>query len=141
MTEDLAKIDLTTAAQQIRDKIRSAFVELITPEQWSAMIAAELKTFTSDRPSTYRDVAPTPSPFKETVRDELSKFIREKVKEALASPEWQTQWDSTTQQYGPSEMIKQWLLENREAVLASTIQVMFGSALQDFISAAQRNRG
>lgn len=138
MAEDLAKIDLQDAAQQIRDKIRSAFVELITPEQWSAMIATELKSFTTDRPSQYGQ--PSLSPFKEVIRDELSKHLRAKVKEVLESPEWGSAWDMNTQKYGPSEMVKQWLIENRDAVLTSTIQTMFGQALQDFIANVQQRR-
>jgi hypothetical protein len=45
-----------------------------------------------------------------------------------------------TQRYGPSEMVKQWLIENRDAVLTSTIQTMFGQALQDFIANVQQRR-
>lgn len=43
MADELTKIDLGGAAQELRDKIRSAFVDMIPPEQWAAMIQAELQ--------------------------------------------------------------------------------------------------
>lgn len=87
MADELTKIDLGGAAQELRDKIRSAFIDLISPEQWAAMIQAELKAFTEPRRgSGYGNYAneTLPSAFQAMLRAELERICKAKIAEALA---------------------------------------------------------
>ena len=48
MTDTIEKVTLESAAEQLKLKIRNAFVELLPDEQWKAMVTTELKRFTTE---------------------------------------------------------------------------------------------
>ena len=137
MTEPAAitTVSIENAAEQLKAKIRSAFVELIPPEQWTAMIVEELKRFTESTPATHdrwNNVATSarPSLFSEICREQYSAVLREKVVEVLQSPEFSAQvWNGEV-----SKVIKEWLTENSEKLIQSTILALAGHAAQNLIA-------
>lgn len=86
--KEIIPFDPTQAMQSIKDKIKSAFVELIPDEQWHAMVKAEVDSFFNDteeksRSSYGGNSKIIPSVFKQVVREELKKMAREKLEEYL----------------------------------------------------------
>ena len=76
----LETVSLESAAEQLKDKIRSAFVDIIPPEQWKAMVENELKAFTQTRPGAYNHSDRRPSVFSEICSSVYSDFIRDQVR-------------------------------------------------------------
>lgn len=127
MANELAKIDLGKAAEELRDKIRSAFVDAIPPEAWTAMIQGELKEFTTPRRNSYSSEL-LPSPLGAIVRAELEKLVKAKIAEMLASPEWGS-WDGKI-----SEGVKAAILEHKDVLIESMLKSMMGTAIQSMLS-------
>ncbi len=126
MADELTKIDLGGAAQELRDKIRSAFVDMIPPEQWAAMIQAELQAFTKPLHNTYGEARP--SPLQAMMRAELERIVKAKITEALASPEWSS-FDGAI-----SAGVQRAILEHRDALIESMLKSMMGTAIQSALS-------
>lgn len=137
MTNNLAKIDLDQAAQQLVTKIRSTFVELLTEQQWKNMVETELKRFTeTHREPIYaggRETREVPSEFSKICREVFTAHIKSEVQDVLKSAEWQEVWRSNGQPE-ISECIKQWLTEHSQQIIQSTIQSLAGQAAQQLIT-------
>lgn len=84
---DIVKFDPTKLADQVRDRIRNTFADLIPEDAWKTMVEAEIHAYTRPERNTYSGQE-MPSPFARAVREELEKALRERVKAMLNSPEW-----------------------------------------------------
>ena len=91
-----AKSLAASLQEKVEHKIRDAFIDLVTDEQWREMTAAALKRFTEPVrvPRTYnRGAYDKPSPFDEIVNEVVSQRLRERLTEELAKPEYfSTDW-------------------------------------------------
>lgn len=129
MTNSIERVTLENAADQLKAKIRSAFVELLPEEQWKEMVAAELKRFaepTTER--NYHGSTTNPSGLSKLCHEVFTEHIKAELKALLASPEWQTVW--TNQGYSLPVAIKSWLTENSTRLIESTVQALAGQAAQ-----------
>lgn len=129
MADQIQKLDLTDAAEQLRERIQLAFVELIPKEQWETMIQAELKRFTE--PQRVRDYPHgperiRPSVFSELCSDVLKKQARAELEKLLAE---NTTWGDQV-----SELVKAWMTENAQAILETAILGMCQSAAQSLLN-------
>lgn len=132
MTE-IARVSLESAAEQLRDKIRSAFVELLPPEQFQQMVKAELTAFMDNNTNSHDARYNTRvSTFRSVCYDVFREHVTKDLKTLLASAEWQEQWKGGG---GPnlSDAIKAWLTENAQQIVAATIQELAGRAAQTLV--------
>lgn len=92
MGEDLQKLDLTDATEQLKATIQHAFVELIPDAQWQAMIEGELKKFTTETriPNEYRNNPDKviPPAFETMAQGILLEVARDKLKAKLAETDF-----------------------------------------------------
>lgn len=135
MTESIERVTLENAAEQLKAKIRTAFVELLPDEQWKEMVAAELKRFTG--PTMTRDnysarSTETPSAFSKICSEVFSEHIKAEIKATLASADWQGKWGNNGKEQ-ISEAIGVWLTANSKALIESTVQALAGSAAQQLV--------
>lgn len=92
MPDDIQKLDLSSAADQIRDKIKLAYVDAIPEEQWKAMIKAELKKFTTAT-TTYggydnRTATNHPAEFEVMAQAELKKHMAAQLSERIEGTDY-----------------------------------------------------
>jgi hypothetical protein len=123
--EDLA----ATLKDKVESKIRDAFVDLITDEQWSQMTKAALKDFTTDvhdRGTTRR------SPFKQIVHDIVKEKMLERLKDELAKPEYfgGHEWHGNMETLKPSDYAKNVIRE----LMPELIQALFGTIIQGAVN-------
>jgi hypothetical protein len=141
MSEEIQPFKIEDAAKQLREKIRLAYVEMIPPAQWEAMVKQELESFTKERANpNYNGYSGTPRTLPGLFHEVASEVYREHVKALfkaeLAKPEWNSKWDGTRQEMGA--MVKEWLTENSQALLQVTIKEMFGYAAQELLNRLNR---
>lgn len=111
----IAKLDLSDAAEQLKDKIKFAFAETIPDEQWEAMIQAELKKFIEPK-VTYsgynnRDKRVGPSEFSATAQEVLAEHMNEQLHERIKAGNFLPEGETL------QALINTWLDENRAAML------------------------
>lgn len=90
-----AKFDNASLADKLRERIRSTLGELISDEQWTAMMRAEVDRFLKPRVegSGYHQRT-TPSDFQAIAESVIGENVRARMKKHLEeSPEWQSRWD------------------------------------------------
>ncbi len=131
----IEKVTLESAAEQLKLKIRNAFVELLPDEQWKAMVTAELKAFTEpggniDQWGHRRE--PPPSEFSRICKEVFAEHIKSYIKALLSSPEWQGKYGFKGEEV--SDAIKAWLTDNSAALIQSTVQAMAQQAASSLIS-------
>lgn len=131
----IEKVTLENAAEQLKTKIRHAFVELLPDEQWKSMVEVELRAFT--QPGTSTDQwghrrEPPPSAFSKICNDVFSDYIKEEIKKVLGSPDLQSKWDPNHTQL--SVAIKSWLTENSASLIQSTVQALAGQVAQSIVN-------
>ena len=134
MSNDIEKVDLQSASEKLKEKIQLAFVDLLTPEQWTAMIAAELKEFTVGK--EVRDhysgrVTRSPSTLANLCEPIFKATITEKLKEHFADVDAREEIKAAT---------TRWLQENAQQMLANAIILLIseamGKALENHLSDA-----
>jgi hypothetical protein len=135
MTDQIEKFDINAAAEKLKLQIRSAFMELLTPEQFKEMVSVELKRFLepSSEYSAYQaKTIQTPSAFSKLCTEVFGEYVKEEIKQTLASPEWQAQWG---QESRPkiSAAIKDWLTANSQKIIESQLIALAGQAAQSLV--------
>ncbi len=135
MAEAIERVTLENAAEQLKSKIRSAFIELLPDEQWKEMVAAELKRFTQETEEfdryQQRHVR-APSAFSKICTEVFTEHIKAQIKNQLASAEWQGKWGAAGNQQ-ISEAIGSWLTTNSKALVEATVQALAGQAAQNLV--------
>lgn len=130
---DIEKVTLENAAQQLKSKIRMAFVEMIPDEQWKEMVTAELKRFMhmQEIPPSWSggEVKLVPSDFTRVCSEVFTEFVRGEIKATLSSPEWRESWSGSGRPQ-ISEALKSWCTENAPKLIEHTVQALAGSAAQ-----------
>ncbi len=143
MTETAMQLpNLNDAAEKLRDQIRSAFVELLTPEQWHAMVRAELDKFT--KPSTTRDnygsrTVEVPSVLHTLCVDVFKTHVKAELNALLSNTDNNVGGVYTGDGYRNllSKIVKDWLTENAAQLVVTTIQALAGEAAQRLILSMQ----
>jgi hypothetical protein len=142
----IALPNLDDAAARLRDQIRSGFVGLLTDEQWQAMVRAELDKFT--KPSTETDFygnrkVDKPSVLETLCREVFGEQVKKILLEIIAEPVpgSRDSHDPISGQWRPaiSKVLKEWLTENTEKLIISTVHALAGeSAMRVFQMMAGR---
>lgn len=99
---------------KVRERIQSAFMDLVPQELWQQMVEAELRDFTASR-------------LKQLVREEAEKRARELLAEEFKKPEWASHWHATG--LGPSEAVARIL----EAAAPQMVTALFGGIAQSIV--------
>lgn len=136
MSDSIERVTLENAAEQLKTKIRTAFVELLPEDQWKAMVAEELKRFTQEtREQTYAGgpYRTVPSAFSVICHEVFSAHIKSEIKGMLSSPEWQQQFGASGRAQA-SEAVKEWLTANSKQLIESTVQALAQGAAQQLIN-------
>ncbi len=140
MTESIEKVTLENAAEQLKAKIRMAFVELIPDEQWKEMVTSELKKFLQVQSippaSSWGDTKFVPSEFTKICDQVFREYIRTEIQTMLGSPEWRETWTHNGR-HMLSDAIKSWCTENSQKLIESTVQARAGQAAQALIGLMQ----
>jgi len=133
MTSTIEKVTLENAAEQLKSKIRLAFVELIPDEQWKEVVTSELKRFTrlQEIPPTWSggEVKLVPSEFTKVCDQVFTEFVRSEIKATLNSPEWQEKWVGGGRPM-ISDALKNWCTDNASKLIEHTVQALAGQAAQ-----------
>ncbi len=136
MTNTIERVTLENAAEQLKSKIRTAFVELLPEEQWKEMVTTELKRFTEHKPAErdgYGNWRPEGSEFSKICREVFTEHIKTEIKSLLNGPEWHSAWGNDGRQQ-ISSAIKAWLTEHSVSLIQATVQAMAGQAAQHIVS-------
>lgn len=108
-------------AAKIRDRIKSALVDIIPDEQWTVMIQGEVDRFmkasTRESRSYYTTTERVPSGLEEVVQSVLREETIKRVKAMLATPEWAGHWDGT--QHTVGEKVAAIIRDNSRAIIES----------------------
>lgn len=135
MTDAIEKIDLNSAAQQLRDKIKLAFVEVLPDEQWEAMIRQEIHKFVTKPPRERWSNEDRPSQFSNLAQDVLKEHIQERLRKTLNDPGWRGWPDNVLL----SAYVGEWLEGNKEQIVELMVKSTMGAALQAAINTAAQN--
>lgn len=91
MTENqLTTLNMNDIQEQIKNRIKSAFVELIPDDSWKNLVQAEIDKWTTDT-KEYGTIKP--SPLKALIAKEVEAKVREVINEELSKPEYQFRYD------------------------------------------------
>lgn len=113
------KFDPASLSDRLRERIRSSLADLIPPEQWDAMMKAEIDRFFNARlvGATY-DKQLVSSDFEAIVLDAVRADARERVKQYLTTdPGWQSRWDSKDNVGLLPEKLEALLRDNAHTIL------------------------
>lgn len=135
MSDDkIQTLDLTDAADQIRDKIKLAFVDAIPDEQWKAMIQGELKKFMESRITYggYRNETPTKSPpeFEVMAQAELKKHMAEQLADRIKGT------DYIPDGHTFETLIVKWMDDNHKKLMDEMLQNMLYSFMTAILRGA-----
>ncbi len=125
MADEIQTMDLGDAAEQLKTKIQSAFLDLIPAEQWQAMIEGELNKFTNEtrKPDSYypddrrRDTVTTAA-FETMAQGILLEVAREKLKAKLSDTDFLP--DGQTME----GIIRSWLEANLDTMVSHFLRAV-----------------
>lgn len=122
-------IDLTEAAQKIKEKIKDTFATLIPEEQWNEMVQKEINNYFKQTEEGYGQRGYSSS-FQKDVHSVLSDETKQRVKEYL-----QTNFDSVWYENGVSvcnKYVEDIITKNAGKILSD----MIGGSIQMALSNA-----
>ncbi len=126
-------VSIADAATKLRDKIHSAFAELLPPEQWQKLIEVELQKFL--KPTKVRDSYSSreveqPSLLQRMCEEEFKKHIKSLVVTELMKPEYQ----ANAYQGEVSTAIQKWLTDNAQQLIQATVLELAGVSAQSLLN-------
>lgn len=128
--------------EQIKDKIRLEFAEMVPEDKWREMVHSAVDSFfkSHERKQNHHpyNCEIVKSPFDTIVHQLLVDEITEKMQAYFMSPEWQGQWglvslSGSECSYVASERMKELMIECAPEI----IQRMLGNTLQNAIQGLQ----
>ena len=125
-TTSPVRIDAASLAEQLKDKIRLDLAELMPEEVWQKLVQEQIHSFlTEEPPSNHWEERNKKNPplLRKIVHDVLGQIAREKVKEMLATPEWEGFWDGERKMAGVH--IETLIKENASEILFGLLQQSF----------------
>jgi len=136
MTDDSSLAKPRDIKSRVSDRIRETFLELISPEEFDALVQGEIKAFTEDRVQNdlYSGRSSTvKAPLKVLIEEEIKAIFVEKIKEELAKPEYQQGiWTATGAT--PSEFVRQVIEANLKEIVVAQHAFMFQSMVSQMQS-------
>jgi hypothetical protein len=113
--------ELTTMAsvqEKVKDRIQTAFLDLIPPEMWDQMVSQHINEFVkNDLPKL--------------VKEEGDKLIRKQIAAEFSKPEWAETWGSASMTMGPtaSKAVKEIVQQCAPELMAG----LFGGLVQNIV--------
>lgn len=135
MTEAIEKFDPSKLVDQVRERVRNTFAELIPEEEWKKLVQREITFFLQEsikRRNNYGNEYVDRGALAEIVNAELSAKVREMLKAELQSPDWGAWFDGQKSHLGPK--IKEALVEAAPQMFASIV----GMCLRDLSASIGR---
>jgi hypothetical protein len=140
-TTAIEPVNLASAADKLKDQIRSAFAELLSPEQWREMVRVELVAFTKPHlipnPNRYEGgTIERPSVLREMCESAFRERIKAEVKTEL------DKWTSETWSndgLSPSDMVKEYFDKNAETLTRAAVSAMMLDGMQRVIQQLRSN--
>jgi uncharacterized membrane-anchored protein YjiN (DUF445 family) len=127
MSNQVEKFDPSTLMQGVKDRIKATFVSLIPDDKWEEMVQQEITRYFQSIPnSRYRD---NMSEFSWTVYEAINEHVKQLIKETLANPEFQVNWNNGNATV--SEVIQEQIVKRAPEIFMQSIQSMIGSAIQN----------
>jgi hypothetical protein len=139
MSNEIVAVSIQDAATQLRDKIHSAFAEIIPPEQWNKLIEAQLLKFlnpTRER-DNYDRYTERPALIETICREEFTKHARALVSKELQKPEYQADYG----QGKVGDFVKKWMTEHADELVRASILALAGNAAQALIEDMRNRHG
>jgi hypothetical protein len=132
--------DPADIVEQLRDKIRLEAAKLMTEEQWKSLLESELRTFFRDHHDGYRD---REAKYKGIVRDVMAEAARDRIREAMESPAWASEWSETEGEGGlqPTKVIRDFLRDHMQSLLNAALQNVVGGVLRQMSEHIRNNPG
>jgi hypothetical protein len=133
MTQAIEPFNPQSYAEKLRDKIKSALVDIVPDEQWERLIKAEIETFfrsTTRDTRSYQWTETVPSDFQSVTRRILTEEACKRVKEMLNEPEWTSVWADGRVLAG--QKITDILVANAGPILAAWVGQSFQMAVDQF---------
>lgn len=127
-------VDLASAAEQLREKIKLSFVELIPQAQWDAMIQTEVTKFMQpvEQKDYYgRVTGHTTSQFsalcQKILEAQLKEELEKRVKDTKQHPKYFPDANTLL------KLIEQWLDANYDKIMREFFGSVFGGAVKTAI--------
>lgn len=129
--------DMSDATEQLKAKLKLAFVELIPPEQWEALVKEEFQKFVDGwtERDRWRNEKVHPSGFHEAAQEVLHKICREKIREAMKDEEWLKE---NLKASSIAEYVEKYLDANQEEFVKAAISQLIGDAVRSTLYEIQR---
>ena len=130
MADEIVKFDPATFTDKIRDRIKSAFVDLIPDDQWNEMVKQEIDGFVNGRLHTsgyHRGERDYPG-LKAAIHEALTKAAKERIAAVIASEEWGGGTDARAKTI--NDGVARLISENASAILMNVLGNTFASVVQ-----------
>jgi hypothetical protein len=125
MTEEIVKFDPSKLVDQVKDRIRSTFADLIPEEEWVKLVQREIDDFikpTITTHNSYGHTTTTRGGLGMLVQGELSAMLKNLIKTEMGKPDWNDWWNGRTMSIGPE--LKKLLVESAPQILADAFAQM-----------------
>jgi hypothetical protein len=135
MTDALATFQVDDAAKQLRERIKLAFVEMFTDEQWEHLVKQEFAAFCKRRevPDGYSRTKMAPSMLSELCQEAMTELAKEKIIEAIRGDGcngFASYIDGVV-----TGKLREHIQAHREELLDAMLQSLFGQAINTALNA------
>jgi hypothetical protein len=122
---DIVKVDTKSIGDRLHDKVRSSLLDILTDEEWRAMVQREVEKFCTDHEvkDHYGHITKQESDLGKIVKTELELVAKQKLQETLQKDEWV----GTTEHV--SEVIQSMLEKNASKIVRDLIADLFQNAV------------
>lgn len=126
--------DASDAMNQLRDKMKLAFMELIPEEQMKEMLRTEFEKFVKPqkRPG-YNSSYEEPSVFSKLAQAVLGDVFRDALREELSRPKWESGFFNDGF-HTPSAMVQRYLADHHDELARVAINLVLGNAIEEVLS-------
>lgn len=131
MAGEIEKFDPSKLVDQVRERIRNTFAELIPEDEWKKLVQREIAYFlqeTRTRRNSYGNEIVERGALGELVDRELTAMLKELIKDEFASSKWNVWRDGNKQCIGTE--VEKLILKNAPAILSA----LLGQSLQSLMS-------
>lgn len=128
---DITPFNPVSYAEKLRDKIKSALVDIVPDEQWADLIKKEVEAFFAKKNVTRNynnQISDSESEFSAIARQVLGEEAKKHIRAELETPGWADVWDNG--RLAGSESLRKLLMENAPLIIASAFDGTFQAVLQ-----------
>jgi len=131
----LQTINSSDYVTALRDKIKTALVDIIPNEKWDAMIKAEVEIFfnveTYQQDNWGNKIPLKVTYFRNFVLQQLHEEVNKRLQEYFKSDDWCAKWNPNSGEYDASIKMKELIAENAQTIFANSIASAFQNVIQN----------